>query len=158
MDIYQQLDNLAIPYQKFEHQAVFTCEQASALNLDIEGIQTKNLFIKDRKGKRHFLVVLPDEKSLNLKELSVLLEVNGLNLASPDRLARYLATTPGAVSILDILKDVDDNVELVIDTEVWLADAIQCHPYTNTATISMKLTDMQKLLQAHNKVPKLIII
>ncbi len=76
MEVLGLLDSLGIRYDKYEHKPVYTCEEASALNLDIQGIETKNLFLRDRKGKRHFLVAVPENKSVDLKRLSTVLETS----------------------------------------------------------------------------------
>jgi Ala-tRNA(Pro) deacylase len=122
------LETLSIKVEMFEHQAVYNCEQANALMLDIPGTKTKNLFLKDKKGKRHFLVVIEDHKVLNLKTLARLFEVNSLSFASGARLNEYLVSEEGRVSILDILKDEESKVELFIDEQIWQNNAIQCHP------------------------------
>ena len=151
MNIYQVLDEHSIPYQKFEHEAVFDCDAADALGLDTQGIATKNLFLKDRKGRRHFLIVVHSEKALNLKALGETLEVKGLSFASAERLNKYLCTTAGSVSILDILRDSENAVELIIDESVLESEMLQCHPYTNTATLDIAVSDVIKLLNAHKR-------
>ena len=151
MDIYQLLDDLNIQYEKYEHDAVFNCDEADDLRLEIDGISTKNLFLRDRKGKRHFLLVIQSDKSLDLKSLSEVLGVKALSFASAERLDKHLSTTPGSVSILDILKDSDGVVDLVLDEAVANSQSLQCHPYTNTATLNISLEDIQKLLKHFNR-------
>lgn len=140
------LDQLSIKVARFEHQAVFNCEQANSLMLDIPGAKTKNLFLKDKKGKRHFLVIVKDNKTLDLKALAKSLEVNSLSFASAERLEKYLESEGGRVSILDILKDKETRVALYIDEDIWQSNAIQCHPYSNEATWVIDVNDMVKLL------------
>ena len=151
MNIYQVLEQHAIPYKRFDHEAVFDCDAADALGLDTQGIATKNLFLKDRKGRRHFLVVVHSEKALDLKSLGEILGVKGLSFASAKRLDRYLSTTAGSVSILDILRDDEGAVELIIDQSVLESAMLQCHPHTNTATLDIAVPDMRKLLEAYNR-------
>ena len=151
MNIYQVLEENSIPYKKFDHEAVFDCDAAEALGLDTQGIATKNLFLKDRKGRRHFLVVVHSEKALDLKSLGQALEVKGLSFASAERLQKYLRTTAGSVSILDILRDREDEVELIIDQAVLESSMLQCHPYTNTATLDIAVSDMKDLLKVYKR-------
>lgn len=146
MNIYKILDELTINYKKYDHPAVFNCEQAHQLTLNIDGAATKNLFIKDRKGSRHFLVVVMADKTIDLKALSKLLGVTSLSFASSRRLEKYLGTSAGSVSILDILKDTQDAVELIIDKTIFNYSSLQCHPFTNTATLDIAITDIQRLL------------
>ena len=148
MNIYQMLDKHEIPYTKFEHEAVFDCDAADALGLNTQGISTKNLFLRDKKGNRHFLVVVHSDKALNLKSLGELVGAKGLSFGSPDRLLKHLSTTPGSVSILDILKDEAVEVELILDQTVLDSEVLQCHPYTNTATLDISLKGIKKLLES----------
>ena len=141
------LHELEIRVTAFEHQAVFNCEQANALNLAMPGAKTKNLFLKDKKGKHHFLLVIQDDKKLDLKTLATKLGVSSLSFASDKRLETYLQSEPGRVSILDILKDKSSDVTLYIDESVWHTGSIQCHPYTNEATWVIGTQDMAKLLK-----------
>ena len=156
MNIYQVLEQHSIPYKRFDHEAVFDCGAADVLGLDTQGIATKNLFLKDRKGRRHFLVVVHSEKALDLKSLGQMLEVKGLSFASAERLDKFLSTTAGSVSILDILRDSEGSVELILDQAILESPMLQCHPYTNTATLDIAVSDMKKLLEAHNRTFKAI--
>lgn len=135
---------------------MFTCEAAAALEIEIGGVPTKNLFLRDRKGRRHFLVVLRDAQPLDLKWLAGALDADVLSFASADRLARFLSSTPGSVSLLDILYDTDHAVELVVDAALWSASALQCHPYTNTATLVIALEDVRRLLAHDGRVARVL--
>mgnify|MGYP000676629263 CR=1 FL=1 len=139
------LDELDINVTRFKHEAVFNCAQASSLLLDISGAKTKNLFLKDKKGKRHFLLVISDEKVLDFKVLAKRLNVNRLSFASDDSLKQYLKSEPGRVSLLDILKDDEGAVELFIDEDVWDAKIVQCHPYSNESTWTIGTHDIDRL-------------
>ncbi|KPU83427.1 hypothetical protein JI57_01405, partial [Psychromonas sp. PRT-SC03] len=90
MQIYSVLDALSIQYKKFIHPPVLNCAQATLLSIDAPGVATKNLFLKDRKGKRYFLLVLMEGKPVDLKSLAKLLAVNSLRFASDENLKSYL--------------------------------------------------------------------
>ncbi|MGF1727656.1 prolyl-tRNA synthetase associated domain-containing protein [Photobacterium nomapromontoriensis] len=158
MCIFEMLDGLAISYQKYDHAPVFTCDEANSLNLYIPGAKTKNLFLRDRKGERHFLVVVSDEKQIDLKYLSEHLNVKRLSFASAERLSKYLRTEPGSVSILDVINDHQGLVELIIDQDVWSSLALQCHPFVNTITLVINLKDIEKLLEHFGRTPKIIMV
>lgn len=149
--------SLSIPAVRHEHEAVFTCEAAAALELVMEGEPTKNLFLKDRKGRRHFLVVLGDSRRLDLKWLAGALQSEPLSFASAERLSRLLGSTPGSVSLLDILCDTEGSVELVIDAALWEAEALQCHPYTNTATLVLPQAAVRRLLQHAGRDARVLV-
>ncbi len=129
--LLQYLNLLSIKYEYHEHVAVYTSEQARRLIPPLAGASAKNLFLRDRKGHRHFLLSLPDTKVMDLKSLAASLGLSGLSLASPERLLKYLGITPGAVSLMALVNDTQDKVEVLVDDDLWQADYLQCHPFVN---------------------------
>ncbi|MGP9147166.1 prolyl-tRNA synthetase associated domain-containing protein [Vibrio parahaemolyticus] len=158
MNIYEILDDFNISYQKFDHEPVYTCAEANSLNPHIPGARTKSLFLQDRKRKRHFLLIVLDEKYVDLNVLSEHLNVNRLSLGSPERLKKYLSTEPGSVSILDVINDPEGLVELIIDQDVWKSAMLQCHPFVNTSTLVIKLHDVKVLLEHLGRTVRIITI
>ena len=148
MDIYAFLAQHDIAYVRVDHPPVYTCDQARELVPVLPGLEVKNLFLRDRKGRRHFLLVIGYDKNVDLKALSTLLDASGLSMASPERLARHLAVEPGSVTMLAVVNDEDGAVEVVVDAEVWAAERVRCHPLVNTATLSIARTDIERLLAA----------
>ncbi|MCF3095923.1 prolyl-tRNA synthetase associated domain-containing protein [Aeromonas australiensis] len=146
MAIYSLLDQLAIPYQRVDHPPVFTCEEASKLLPDLPAAKTKNLFLRDPKSERLFLVVSPEERRVDLKALAAMLGVKRLSFGSPERLDAVLGLTPGSVTLLAMVRDREKAVELVVDEAIWQAEQVQCHPLVNTATLIIRLEDMRRLL------------
>ncbi|MBW2059422.1 MAG: prolyl-tRNA synthetase associated domain-containing protein [Deltaproteobacteria bacterium] len=147
MDIYRFLSEHGIEYERQDHPPVFTCEEADRLVPPLPGAKTKNLFVRDRKGRRHFLVVVGYEKAVDLKALASLLGVNKLGFASPDRLRRYLGVDPGAVTILGLANDPAGEVEVVIDREIWNSKAFRCHPLVNTSTLVISKEGIQRFVE-----------
>lgn len=143
----QILEELNISCEKIDHPPVYTSEQATQFVPANQGAPAKNLFLRDKKGKRHFLVMLNDTKDLDLSALAEKTGSTRLSLASPERLHRYLGIEPGAVSPLALINDDEHKVELWVDEELWLADSIQCHPLVNTATWILTTTDLTSFLQ-----------
>jgi Ala-tRNA(Pro) deacylase len=148
MEIYDYLDAHAISYERHDHPPVFTCEDVDRLVPVLPGLKTKNLFICDNKGKQHFLVTLPDEKSVDLKSLGEALGVKKLRFASADRLHSHLKLDPGAVTILGVVNDHAQRVQVIVDQAIWEAEALQCHPLVNTATLVISLHNVRKFLEA----------
>jgi Ala-tRNA(Pro) deacylase len=146
MDIYHFLTSHSIPYERADHPAVYTCEEAERLVPPLPGAETKNLVVRDKKGSRHFLVVVGYEKTVDLKALSPLLDVNGLSFASPERLMKYLGIEPGSVSLLAIINDTQCAVEVIVDEKLWQADVLKCHPLVNTSTLAIRRVDIEKIL------------
>ena len=151
-DIYEFLDSIDVSYERFDHPPVFTVSEAKRLSPEMDGASTKNLFLRDKKGIRHFLVVVPQDKQVDLKELSSILEASRLSFASPDRLKKYLGIEPGSVSILALLNDPEKTVEVFVDNELWNAEIILCHPLVNTSTLAITRDGIKQFLEktGHN--------
>lgn len=148
MDIYAFLKSHDIAFERFDHPAVFTCEQAAELRTPMPGKDTKNLFLRDEKGKRHFLVTVGHEKQVDIKALKRIFDVQKLSFASPDRLKTHLGVEPGAVTILGLVHDTDHTVEVFIDEAVWNAEAFCCHPLVNTATLCIPHAGLETFMRA----------
>ena len=156
MTIYEFLESNDIAYERHDHPPVFTCDDVNRLILDLPGCKTKNLFICDGKGKQHFLVSVPDEKSVDLKSLGEALGVKRLRFASANRLEKHLKLEPGAVTILGVFNDTAGKVDVVVDQALWDAEALQCHPLVNTATLVISLENLRKFL-THTDHPATVI-
>ena len=146
MTIYEFLESNGIAYERHDHPPVFTCDDVNRLIPDLPGAKTKNLFICDGKGKQHFLVSVPDEKSVDLTSLGEALGVKRLRFASANRLATHLKLEPGAVTILGVMNDTAGTVQVVVDQSLWEADALQCHPLVNTATLVVSQDNLRRFL------------
>ena len=147
-DIAAFLAEHGIAYERFEHPAVFTCEEAERLCPPMPGAHTKNLFLRDKAGKRHFLVVLGYDRRADLKALAGILGASGLSFASPERLLARLGVTPGSVTLLGLANDAERAVELFVEESVWAAEAMLCHPLVNTATLSIPHAGIERFLSA----------
>ena len=156
--IFDFLDTNQIRYQRVDHPPVFTCEEADRLVPVLHGAKTKNLFLRDGKGRRHFLLAVSSEKSVDLKALAITLEVSGLSLASPDRLAKYLKLTPGSVTLLGVIHDPTKEVEVIIDAELWVHDAFLCHPLINTSTLAIDRESLSKFFELTGHSPKVVLV
>lgn len=120
-----------------------------ALGLEEENQVAKNLFLRDAKGKRHFLVVIKTEKTLTLKELGERLEIGKLSFASEERLQKYLGVEKGSVTPFGILNDESKSVEVIFDKDFDKNDSIGVHPNSNTASVFLKIEDLQNIVEEH---------
>ncbi len=153
------LDQTGIGYRRYDHPAVFTCEEAARLvPAEANGVHTKNLFLRDRKGKRHWLLVTDCAKPVDLKAIGPSIGADGLSLGSPERLARHLGVTPGAVTLLALVNDPDRTVELLIDREVWGGQALRAHPLVNTATLVIARDEVARFLERTGHQPRVITV
>lgn len=145
-DIYDFLDGHGLAYQRTDHPPVFTCEEADRWVPEMAAARTKNLFARDRKGKRHFLVVVGYEKQVDLAALGLQLGAGRLLLGSPERLQRLLGVQPGSVTILGLVHDQERQVEVVFDQSIDAAPALRCHPLRNDATLAISRSDIERFL------------
>jgi Ala-tRNA(Pro) deacylase len=150
MDIIQFLTEQPVSYQRYDHAAVFTVHQANQLDVKIPGLATKNLFLRDGKGKRHWLWVGADDDPLDLVTLAQRLEVKRLSLASNERLAAFLKSAPGRVSLLDMFNAQPYQVTLLVTSSVWNCKSVQCHPFDNAVTLDINMAQLKPLLQTLN--------
>lgn len=146
-DIYEVLKKLNIPYEKHEHPAVFTVEEAAKYDRGFAAGASKNLFLRNKKGDIHYLVVIPAMKKVDLKALQVTLHESKLSFASPERMMTYLGLTPGSVSPFGIINDKEKAVRVIIDSELLANEKLGFHPNINTATLVVKTEDFKKFLQ-----------
>jgi Ala-tRNA(Pro) deacylase len=155
-DIFAFLDAHGITYQRCDHPAVFTVADVVRLVPPLPGAHTKNLFLRDKKGRRHVLVVVGSDKQVNLKALSGALGIDNLSFGSPERLRKYLGIEPGSVSLLGLVNDVGRAVEVFIDQPLWQAAALHCHPLVNTATLVIPREGVERFLQATGHAYRLV--
>jgi len=142
------LEEKNIPFDWVEHKAVFTIEEMEELGLESMDEIAKNLFLRDQKGKRHFLVVVKGEKQVNLKELGEKLGTK-LSFASEERLEKYLGLKKGAVTPLGVLNDEDCAVEVYFDEELCKMEKIGIHPNENTASVYLSPDDLLHIIKGH---------
>jgi Ala-tRNA(Pro) deacylase len=156
MNIDAFLRQHGITAARHEHAAVMTVDESERLVPPLPGAKTKNLFLRDKKGARHFLVTVPAARAVDLNALGAALGAGRLGFASPERLHRHLAITPGSVSLLALVNDTAGAVEFVIDRALWEAEAVHAHPLTNTATMILRHADLELFLQATGHTPRVI--
>lgn len=149
-EVYKYLDSLNIKYKKIEHKAVFTMEEMSKLNLEDESEVVKNLFIRDDKKQNYYLILVKGDKRVNLKELRNTLGLRPLTFASEEDLEKYLGLKKGSVTILGILNDREHKVKVLIDEDIKGFKEIGAHPNENTASIWLKLEDIEHILKLNN--------
>ncbi len=146
-DIFDILESLSIHYERIDHPAVYTSEEARRLVPHRPARAAKNLFLRDKKGKRHILLVVDDLKSVRFKDIERQTGLTHLSMGSAERLERCLGVTAGAVSLLALINDSEGKVEVLIDRDLWDGEEIQAHPLVNTATVVMAIADMEKFIE-----------
>ena len=154
--VYAALDGLGIHYDRHEHPAVFTAEDAAKYWDPIPGVQCKNLFLRNKKGDRHYLVVVGIDKRLDLKDLAKLVGDDRLSFGSSERLMAELGLTPGSVSPFGLMHDADASVRVLIDHDLRGADRLIFHPNINTASVVVSWADLERFLATRRNTVQVV--
>lgn len=147
-EITELLDSKGIAYEIREHHAVYTVEEAAALNLPYPEAAAKNLFLRDDKKKNFYLLVARDDVPVNLKELREKIDSRPLSFASPQLLDEILGLIPGSVTPLGVLNDEERKVEVLMDS-AFEGKRIAMHPNENTATLWMQEENLAGIVREH---------
>jgi Ala-tRNA(Pro) deacylase len=143
-DLYEFLVQYNINYQRFEHPAVYTVEQANKYLLDAPGARTKNLFICDEKKQNYFILWVHSDKQVQFNKLGKQQKLGKPRFGSPEMLKELLGLEPGSVSILALVNDTHKRVGILVDKDLWQFDSFQCHPLVNTSSLVISREDIQK--------------
>ncbi|MCL4767114.1 MAG: prolyl-tRNA synthetase associated domain-containing protein [Hyphomicrobiaceae bacterium] len=154
-DLFACLSELGIETRTVEHEPVFTVAESEKLERDLPGGHTKNLFLKDAKGKL-FLVTAESHSQINLKTLHKILGCARLSFGSPDLLMEVLGVAPGSVTTLALINDRAGRVALVLDERLLSFDTINCHPLENTATTNIARDDLLRFIRFCGHEPRFV--
>ena len=157
-DIYSELARLGVAYERYDHAPVFTCDEAESAVPNSDAVQTKNLFLRDKRGRRHVLLVTTCAKAVDVKRFADQIDADHLSFGSAERLAKYLGVTPGSVTVLGLIADTTKAVELYVDADVWHADKWRCHPLINSATLVLSRADIEKFLAHTGHTPRVLTL
>jgi len=144
--VYTVLGQLGLSCERHEHPAVFTVEQALEHWSGIDATHCKNLFLRNKKGDRHYLVVAEHSTPIDIAALAVRAGDTRLSFASAERLAAHLGLTPGAVSPFGLINDRTKTVRVLLDERLRSAARVGFHPNVNTATVVLTLADFERFL------------
>jgi len=144
--VYTVLGQLGLSYERHEHPAVFTVEQALEHWSGIDATHCKNLFLRNKKGDRHYLVVAEHSTPIDIAALAVRVGDNRLSFASAERLAAHLGLTPGAVSPFGLINDRANTVRVLLDERLRPVARVGFHPNVNTATVVLAFADFERFL------------
>ncbi len=147
LKVFQLLEQLNIPYEVYEHPPLDTIEIALKYWKDIDAMHCKNLFFRNHKGNRHYLVIIKDTTPFNLRSLEKKLRQGKLTFGSEKRLMKYLGVRPGSVSPFGLINDQEHEVHLFLDKQLKTADKISFHPNDNTASLVLSYSDFIRYLQ-----------
>jgi Ala-tRNA(Pro) deacylase len=146
--LYEVLASLGISFEYHGHPPVPTVEAALEHWKDIDATHCKNLFFRNHKGNRHYLVIIDHLNKLAIRDLEQLLRQGKLSLASDRRLEKYLGLTPGSVTPFGLINDTERHVHVFIDEKLRKAGRLSFHPNINTATLVVSFTDFIRVLDS----------
>ncbi len=146
-EVISYLNDLNIPFELHEHPPVPTVEEALPYWKDIDSAHCKNLFFRNHKGNRHYLVILDHRRQLNIRDLEQKLKQGKISFASPKRMERYLGLSAGSVSVFGIINDHENHVHLFLDEALQSATHISFHPNENNATLVISFASFLRFLE-----------
>ena len=156
--LFERLSALGIDTSTLEHEPVYTVDESEAIHAKLDGGHTKNLFLKDTKG-RLFLVVAHSHSTINLKRLNKTIGCGRLSFGKPDLLKEVLGVEPGSVSAFCVMCDDQKQLEQVIlDAKLMVFDQLNCHPLTNSATTTIQRDDLLRFMRDCGHEPRVMSI
>lgn len=156
-ELFARFEELGVKTNTIEHKAVFTVAESSALERNIPGGHTKNLFLKCKKG-RLFLVVALNNAEIDLKKLHRILGSGRLSFGKPELLMEVLGVKPGSVTPFSLINDRENRVTVVLDEAMMRHDILNYHPLQNTATTSIARDDLIRFIRSCGHEPHIMVV
>lgn len=154
---YDLLDRLSISYERLDHDAAMTIEACQGVDALLGTRMCKNLFLCNRQKTNFYLLLIPGDKPFRTKELSAQIGSARLSFAPEEYMEEFLDITPGSVSVLGLMNDTENRIQLLIDKDVAAQPFLGCHPCVNTSSLKLKTSDlMEKFLPAVHHEPIIV--
>jgi len=144
--LYQLLDDLNIPFNYIEHPEAPTIEIARQYWKGHDAKHCKNLFFRNHKGNRHYLVILDCDCDMDIHSIEKQLRQGKLSFASEHRMMKYLGVTPGSVTPFGLINDVEHHIHVFLDKNLQKAERLSFHPCINTASLIVSKDDFIRFL------------
>src|SRR5215210_2090961 len=156
--VFDALDRLGITYEAYDHPAVFTSEDAGKHWTVLGGTPVKNLFLRNKKGDREYLVILGIHKRADLKQLVRIIGDDRFSFGSADRLLHTLGLTPGSVSPFGLTHENSRAVQVVLDADLRGAERLIFHPNINTASVTISFADLETFLASTGNAVRFVTL
>ena len=140
--VYDLLDSLGIEYQRIDHEETMTMEACAAVDAALEATICKNLLLCNRQQTQFYLLMMPGDKPLKTSELSKKIGSSRLSFAPGAFMEQLLDITPGSLSVMGLMNDRENRVQLLMDEDVLMGEYIGCHPCINTSSLRLKTEDL----------------
>lgn len=141
--VYDLLDSLGIAYERIDHEAAETMEACAEIDKLLEpAVICKNLFLCNSQKTKFYLLMIPGDKHFKTKEISHQINSPRLSFAPEEFMEEYLDITPGSVSVLGLMNDHADRVQLLVDEDILKGEYVGCHPCINTSSLRLRTRDI----------------
>lgn len=156
---YDLLDQLGVSYQRIDHEAAMTMEACQAVDEVLDAAICKNLLLCNRQQTQFYLLMLPGDKAFKTSVLSKEIGSSRLSFAPGEFMEAFLDITPGSLSVLGLMNDKENRVQLLIDEEILKSDFFGCHPCINTTSLRIATRDlMKKILPAMGHAARIVTL
>ena len=140
---YDLLDRLEIAYERVDHEEANTMEACAAIDEVLApAVICKNLFLCNTQKTKFYLLMIKNDKKFKTKEISKQINSSRLSFAPPEYMEKFLDITPGSASVMGLMNDRENNVQLLVDEDVLQAEFFGCHPCINTSSMRLKVSDV----------------
>ena len=157
--VYDLLDNLGVSYQRIDHEPAMTMEICARIDEALQATICKNLLLCNRQCTAFYLLMIPGDKVFKTKDLSAQIGSSRLSFAGAEYMEQFLDITPGSVSVLGLMNDKENRVQLLIDEDVLKGEYVGMHPCINTSSLRLKTKDlMETVLPAMGHEAKIVTL
>ena len=140
--VYDLLDELDIEYWRIDHEVAQTMEDCEEVDRILDAVICKNLFLCNRQKTKFYLLMMPGDKEFKTKELSAQIQSARLSFAPEEYMEKFLDITPGSVSVMGLMNDTENQVQLLVDADVLEGEYLGCHPCINTSSLKLRTRDV----------------
>ena len=146
MRVYELLDKLKVPFWRLDHEVTATIEDCHEVDKILQIEICKNLFLCNSKKDQYYLLMMSGNKKLRTAEVAKQIKSTRLSFGSPEYMEKYLDITPGSVSVLGLMNDTENKVQLIIDEDILKMDYVGCHPCINTSSLKIRTKDLLEVV------------
>lgn len=157
--VYDFLDGLGVQYERIDHPAAMTMEDCVEVDQALDATICKNLFLCNRQETAFYLLMIRDDKKFKTKDISAQIGSARLSFGKPEYMEQFLDSTPGSLSVLGLMNDAKQQVQLLIDRDILEGAYVGCHPCINTSSLRISMPDFrEKILPALGHTPILVTL
>jgi len=156
---YDLLDSLYVDYWRIDHEEANTMEACVEIDRVLDATICKNLLLCNRQNTAFYMLMIPGHKHFKTSTFSKTIGSSRLSFAAPEYMERFLDITPGSVSVLGLMNDQENHVQLIIDEDILKGEYFGCHPCINTSSLRLKTADlMERIIPAMHHEPWIVTI